>query len=112
MADAMTQVKFTIESDIVSAFKSRCTAEGVSMASMVREWMKTGNPHKKVKNDVQTRPHRKKIAQEIIKVLNDILEAEIEYRDYIPEHFTQRYEAADSACELLMEAISSLEEAF
>ena len=112
MADAMTQVKFTIESDIVSAFKSRCAAEGASMASMIREWMKTGTPYKKVKNDLQTRPHRRKTVQEIIRVLNDILEAEIEYRDNIPEHFTQRYEAADSTCELLTEAISSLEEAF
>ena len=112
MTEAMTQIKFTIEADIVAAFKSRCAAEGVSMASEVREWMKNKKPSKKIENDIQTRPQRRKTVQEIIILINGILEAETEYRDNIPEHFTQRYEAAENACDLLTEAISSLEEAF
>lgn len=112
MSDAMTQVKFTIETDIVCAFKARCTTEGVSMTSEVREWMKTRNPAKQIKIDHHTRPNRRKAVKEIIDLLNGIMEAEAEYRDNIPEHFVQRYESADSACDLLAEAISCLEEAF
>ena len=112
MSDTMTQIKFTIEADIVSAFKARCATEGVSMASVVREWMKTGNPAKKTKTNHQTRPNRRKAVMEIISLLDDIMESEAEYRDSIPEHFTQRHESADNACELLAEAISCLEEAF
>jgi hypothetical protein len=49
---------------------------------------------------------------EIIGLLNHIMELETEYRDNIPEQFTQRYEAADRACDSLSEAIGCLEEAF
>ena len=112
MANAMTQVKFTIESDIVAAFKSRCVAEGVSMASEVREWMKSRNPAKEVRTKHHARPHRRKAVREIIALLNDIMELEADYRDNIPEHFSQRHEAADNACELLAEAITCLETAF
>jgi|GEM_PF-4652507 len=31
MPNTMTQVKFTIEAEIVSAFKARCATEGVSI---------------------------------------------------------------------------------
>jgi hypothetical protein len=40
-----TQVKFTIDSDIVSGFKSRCAAEGVSMASEIRCFMMACQPY-------------------------------------------------------------------
>jgi len=36
---AMTQVKFTIKSDVVAGFKARCASKGVSMTSAVRQWM-------------------------------------------------------------------------
>jgi len=112
MADMMAQVKFTIEADIVSAFKSRCAAEGVSMASVVKEWMRNSILVKESNTDHQTRPHRRKAVFEIIGLLNVIMDSEARYRDNIPEHFTQRYEVADNACDLLAEAISCLEEAF
>ena len=112
MANSMTQVKFTLETAVVSAFKRRCAAEGVSMASVVREWMKTRNPVKEVRLSHSTRPHRRNTVQEIIALLNSVMESEAEYRDKIPEHFAQRYEDADSACEMLSQAISCLEDAF
>jgi hypothetical protein len=40
------------------------------------------------------------------------MELEVEYRDNIPEAFTQRYDDADNACDKLSDAISYLEEAF
>jgi len=112
MPKTMTQVKFTIEDDIIRVFKSRCAAEGISMTSAVRDWMKTSCSAKEPKLDTATRPHRRKAVREIIDLLNDIADREAEYRDNIPEQFAQRYDAADQACSMLEEAISSLEEAF
>ena len=112
MSGTMTQIKFTIEADIIRAFKSRCEAEGISMTSAVRDWMKTNRPAKKPKLDTATRPHRRKSVREIIGLLNEIADKEAEYRDNIPEQFEQRYDDADQACNMLEEAINSLEEAF
>jgi hypothetical protein len=112
MPDVMTQVKFTIESGIVSCFKARCADEGVSMASVIRQCMKASRPVREVKANTLTRPQRRKAVLKIIDMLNCIMNAESDYRDSIPEQFTQRYEDADQACESLMEAIACLEDAF
>ena len=112
MSRTMTQVKFTIDAEIVTAFKAQCESEGVSMASTICRWMKTGQPVKAVKIKMETRRHRRKAVMEIIRLLNAILEEESGYRDNIPEQFEQRVEAADYACDQLADAISSLEEAF
>jgi hypothetical protein len=108
----MTQVKFSIEADIVSAFKAQCASEGVSMASMICRWMKTGQPMNAVKIRTDTRRHRRKAVVEIVRLLNAIMEEESSYRSNIPEPFEQRIEAADYACDQLADAISCLEEAF
>ena len=108
----MTQIKFTIDSDIVSAFKVWCAYEGVSMTSVIRGWMKTCDPAKVVRVSVYTRPQRRKAVLDIISLLSKIMDLEAEYRDNIPESFTQRYEVADHACEQLMEALGCLEAAF
>jgi hypothetical protein len=108
----MTQVKFTIEADILSAFKAQCASEGVSMASTICRWMNTSQPIKAVKIKMDTRQHRRKAVMEIVVLLTAVLEEESRYRDSIPEPFEQRIEAADYACDQLADAISSLEEAF
>jgi len=108
----MTQVKFTIESDIVSAFKTRCADEGVSMASVIKEWMKTRHPANGAKTRILTRPQRKDAVRVYIGLLEGVLENESQYRDSIPEQFTQRHETADHACEQLGEAIACLEDAY
>jgi hypothetical protein len=112
MSNAKTQIKFKIDTDIVSAFKARCASGGVSMTSVVRDWMKTRYPVKEVKVKTLTRPERKRAVMTIIGLLNDILENEEYYRDSIPEQFTQRFEDADHFCEKLAEAIGCLEDAF
>jgi esterase/lipase len=112
MVDGVTQVKFTIESDIVSAFKARCAAEGVSMASVIRLWMATRQPAKDAKAKICTRPGRRRAVAEYIGLLNAVMEKEEQYRDSIPEQFAQRYEAADHACGQLAEAIELLEDAY
>ena len=112
MSKSKIQVKFTIDSDTVYAFKSECTAKGVSMASVIDLWMKNGQPVKAMKMQTDTRPRRKKAVQEIIDMLEGLLQGEEGYRDAIPEQFQTRYEIADQACEQLSQAISCLEEAF
>jgi hypothetical protein len=107
-----TQVKFTIDSDTVAAFKARCARENVSMTSVIRKFMKSGKQVKNVKVKTHTRPMRRKAVQEIIDLLSYILANEEVYRDTIPEQFSQRIEAADHACEQLSDSIASLEEAF
>ena len=59
-----------------------------------------------------TRPGRKNAVTEYIGLLNAVLENEEQYRNLIPEQFTQRYETADHACEQLAEAIELLEDAY
>jgi uncharacterized protein (DUF4415 family) len=112
MSKEMTQVKFTIEAEIVSAFKARCEGEGVKMTAEIRRFMQTHSPNREIKVKTLTRPQRKKTAREVICILNIVLGSEEGYRDRIPEEFTQRYEAAEHACEQLAEAIAYLEEAF
>jgi hypothetical protein len=108
----MAQVKFTINADVVRAFKAKCASESVSMASTICRLMQTGQAIKAVKIRTDTRRYRRKAVTEIIGLLNAILEEESRYRDNIPEQFEQRAEAADYACDQLAGAISSLEEAF
>ena len=112
MPDTMIQIKFTLDSDTVSAFKTRCAHEGVSMTSVIRHLMRTGQPVKEMKTKTSTRPFRKRTVLEIIDALNSILQLEAAYRDNIPEQFQSRYEAADQTCEQLTQAISCLEDAF
>ena len=108
----MDQIKFTIESDIVSKFKIKCKTEGVSMTSVIRQYMEIGKPAKNNKLKADTRPHRKKAVSEIIGMLNNIMQMEEQYRDNIPEQFQSRYEISDHTCEQISQAIICLEDAF
>ena len=106
------QMKFTVDSGTASAFRARCAAEGVSMASVISGWMESGRPAKAATPKTDTRQHRRKAALDAAALLDDVLRAEEGYRDGIPEQFQSRYDAADHACEQLAEAISCLEDAF
>jgi hypothetical protein len=109
----MTQVKFTIESSVVSSFKDRCLSEGVSMASVVARFMASPwQPIKDTGTKVDTRPNRKKAVLECVASLERILQMEEQYRDAIPEQFEARHGKADHSCEQLAEAISLLEDAY
>ena len=112
MDKTMTQMKFTVESGIAAAFKARCVSEGVSMASVISQFMKTGKPARTVNVRTDTRPHRKEAVSAYIGFLEDVMDKESQYRDAIPEQFTSRMETADYTCERLSEAISSLQEAY
>ena len=108
----MTQVKFTIETEIASAFKGRCVDEGVSMTQEIRRFMICCHPVKIIKTKQSTRSLRKKSVTDILFKVQVILDGESDYRDKIPEMFEQRYETADQTCEWLTEAITCLESAY
>jgi len=112
MARPITQIKFTLDSDIVSAFKARCKYKGVSMASVISHFMKTGLPDKDTKKKTETRLQRRKTVLELIGLLNIIKQMEEKYRDNIPEQFESRYEVSNYSCEQLEEAISYLEDSY
>jgi len=112
MTDKMTQIKFTIDSNIVAAFKAKCMADGVSMTSVIRQWMRARQPTKSVEPIPLTRPKRRVAATKIIALLDEILAMEERYRDSIPEQFTQRYEWSEHACDHLADAIDNLRDAF
>lgn len=112
MPNKKTQIKFTVDADIVAAFKARCAADGVSMASAASQWMAAWQPTKCAEQKALTRPKRRVAVMKVIAQLDGILELEEQYRDSIPEQFTQRYEWSDHACEHLAEAIDNLREAF
>jgi hypothetical protein len=112
MSKDMTQVKFTLESDIVASFKAYCASEGVSMASMIRKWMVAGKQAEENETRTDTRPHRRRAVQEAIILLEDVLHAEAGYRDAIPEAFLKRRDSADWACGQLEMAIDFLKNTF
>jgi len=112
MPNEMTQVKFTIEASIVAAFKTRCESEGVSMTSVIRQWMISGKPTKNARINIDTRPHRRKTVQEVVALLESLLQQETDYCDAIPEVFETRRASAEWACEQLETAIDCLTEAF
>ena len=76
MANRMTQLKFTLEYDLVAAFKRRCASNGVSMASAIRQFMGTSAPKRDVCVKTITRPQRKKAVLCALKLLNEVLRDE------------------------------------
>jgi hypothetical protein len=112
MSNAKIQMKFKIDPEVANAFKIKCSAECVSMSSVVQGWMNYNHQIKDVNVKYVTRPQRRKAVMEILLLLNSVLENEEQYRDSIPEQFAQRYEIADHSCGMMTEAIAILEEAF
>jgi len=112
MSKSMVQVKFTIDSNIASAFKAHCVSKGISMASVISRFMETSKPEKNTKEKTNTRPQRKKAVMKYIGLLENVLYMEEQYRDAIPEQFESRYETANDTCNQLSEAISCLEDAY
>jgi len=108
----MTQIKFTIETDIVAAFKARCVSDGISMAEAARQWMRAGQPAKRARPRIDTRPLRRKAVLDAASLLDAVLQAEMDYLDAIPESFESRRDSAERACCELEAAIDCLRDAF
>ena len=118
-----TPIKVSVRHYIASAFKSACIEKGESQASVLaRAMIEYANAPPQNENEIahgvndenkyDTRRKRRKTIDDIIKQLNQVLEAEEEYRDSIPYNFVNRAGAAAETIELLTEVIDNLNETY
>ena len=103
-----TQVKVSVPHEIAAAFKEKCAAAGISMASELSNFMRGYNPKKTVQ--VTTRQQRRKAIVGVILQVEAIADAEQEYMYNIPINLqnSERYEAAEQAVSALEEALGIL----
>jgi hypothetical protein len=116
-----TQVKVSVPHELAAAFKVKCLADGVSMAAEISRFMcdmtgkaGTGSTAKQATALYATRPLRRKAMRRLIEQVSDILDAEQQYMDNIPDNLqgSRFYEAAEQAVSCLEEAVNSLSEAY
>jgi uncharacterized protein (DUF1786 family) len=108
-----TQVKVSVDPDVAAAFKSACAVSNVSMASVLTGFMtEYGNAAQKHKPapDYSTRRVRRAAMVRIMRQMEQIMAAEEEYRDNIPENLRGSvvFDKADECVSLLEEAIELL----
>jgi hypothetical protein len=113
-----TQVKISAPVEIAASFKAECSVAGVSMASEIIRFM-SGNdakaPLKKPSADsVSTRQKRRRVIHRVIRLIETVLEAEMQYLENIPENLQSgpMYEMAEQTISNLEEAIEFLNGAF
>ena len=111
------QVKVSVQPEIAEAFKMKCQADGVSMASEIAHFMRErcDKPHPpKHTIKVVTRQQRRKALDELVQKLEAIKEAESQYMENIPENLRNsiRYEAAAQSMQALQDAVDSLNEVY
>ena len=112
------QLKLSVNTDLAAEFKVACADKGISMASVLSEFMAdycqmplkaptTGKPF-------DTRRKRRNAVKNIIAQLEQLVLAEESYRDNIPENLqgSMRYDAAQQSLDQLQEAVGLLEEAY
>ena len=99
-----TQVKVSVNPDIATAFKEKCVASGVSMASELSRFM--GNSKTKPGIKTATRQQRRKAVKLLIEQLEAVIMSERSYGDNIPENLqnSQVYETAQQTLQILEEA--------
>ena len=113
-----TQVKVSVPSELAAAFKAKCAADGVSMASILSRFMSevTSGRHavNKPIDPYKTRPQRRKALNTMIAQLGSIMDAEQFYLDNITENLqnSRFYDAAERSIFAFDEALSVLTEAY
>ena len=108
-----TQFKVSVDSQIAAAFKSACLSSGVSMASVISQYMaKYGDAPAKNSSapSLSTKRQRRAAIGKAILQLQQILRSEESYRDRIPENLQDSsvFDAADQWVSILEEVIDSL----
>lgn len=109
-AEHYTQVKVSVDPDVASAFKKACAASNISMAGKLTRFMaEYGNTGQKLKPcpDYSTRRRRRAAVYSIARQMEQIMSAEEQYRDNIPENLQGSvvFEKADECVSLLEEVI-------
>ena len=112
------QVKGAVPQDVAAAFKTRCMAGGVSLASELSRFMRGQNvetcPKPKQEFRVTTRLQRRKTLALLIRHIEAVMDAESSYMENMPESLQNscRYEAAAETVSALEEALNILAGAF
>lgn len=115
------QLNVALPPDLAEAFKVACEANGEPvrhvLIGLIEEY--TQKPPNALKtpgnapNDYfSTRGRRKKAAQEMLRRLETLRDAEDAYMDSIPESMYNRRESAENAVASLEEAIATLEDLY
>ena len=112
-----TQVKISADPELASAFKKKCAAANVSMASAISRLMRgycNAPAPKKTEPDYTTRRKRRVAVASMLQQLELIRDAEEEYKENIPENLqaSSVNQNAEDAIEALEDAIEKLELAY
>lgn len=113
-----TQVKISVPKEAAAAFKASCLSAGVSMASEINRFMVTqtgaARPTKTPAGAYTTRQQRRKALYSVIARIQEIMDAEQNYMDNIPENLQNSalHDAAEQAVSALDEALTILSEAY
>jgi hypothetical protein len=108
-----TQVKVSVDPDVAVAFKRECAAANVSMAAVLTgfmtEYSNAAQKHKPAP-DYSTRRVRRAAMMRIVRQMEQIMAAEEQYRDNIPENLRGSvvFDKADESVSLLEEALELL----
>lgn len=113
-ANNYTQVKAHVNPEIAAEFKAACAVSGVSMAEKLSQLMLEYSGMKakgKTQKSYATKRQRRAAMKLIISQLEDIMNAEENSRDNIPEtfHGTEAYETAERCASQLEEALELLD---
>lgn len=118
-ASRYSQVKVAIHPETAAAFKAACQAEHVSMARVLSGFMEsragTASLSSRVEKDLlKSRGGRRKLLAALTTQLEEIKEAEADYRDQIPASFREsiRYDNAEQSVQAMEEALDALYEAY
>jgi hypothetical protein len=112
------QVKVSVQPEIAVAFKARCLADNVSMASEISKFMAGQDTvklaRKTSKAPYATRQNRRKALNSLIQQLHAMMCAEQGYLENIPQNFrgSQTYEDAENSISAFEEALEILEGAY
>ena len=115
----MQQLKIWVEQDTAAAFKAACAAVDISMSGEISRFMAERakiikQSQNKIEKKIENRGGRRNEVKAIIQKLEEIRDAEDNYKQNIPVNLTggPAYEAAEQAVDLMDQAIDLLRDAF
>jgi len=113
-----TQLKVSLNPETVAAFKTACTANNVSMSSVISQFISqycgTAIKKRAYSPDLSTRRQRRAAVRSITQMIDRIRTNEEQYRDNIPDNLqgSAAFDAAEHCISALDEAIDLLETAY
>jgi hypothetical protein len=111
------QVKISVAPETAAAFKAACASSGESMASAMSQFMleySHARAPRKADSDYSSRRKRRAAVKKLVGQLTQIMDAESDYADRIPEGLqgSSVHERAADTISVLGEALEQLESAY